>query len=285
MQKLPVFLSDSIPTHAQWNCLMVSHIFTLLTTWRCFSIAPPNALRYNTWDPYDKRPEKAAAQCLTCVSCKLMEHILASHIMHHGKHHHILLYDLQHGFRQAILRDPAASVPGWRHKKTCPTEPMDFAKAFDKVGHMRLLRKLDYYGIDKKTQIWIQSFLSDRTQTFVLDGEKSYVADFSGVPQGSVLGPCLFLYYINDITVGLESTVRLFADDTIAYLTVTSASDIRTLQQDLYKLGEWEKKRHIEFHPTKCQVLTVSRKRNLIHYEYKLHGDILEHVTSANNWE
>ena len=78
-----------------------------------------------------------------------------------------------------------------------------------------------------------------------------------------------------------ESTVRLFAHDTISYLTVTSASDTRTLQQDLHKLGDWEKKWHMEFHPAKCQVLTVARKRNPIHYEYKLHGHILEHVTSA----
>ena len=102
-----------------------------------------------------------------------------------------------------------------------------------------------------------------------------------GVPQGSALGSCLFLYYINDIPVGMESTVRLFADDRITYLTVTSASDARNLQQDLHKLWDWEKKCHAEFHPAKCLVLTVSRKRNPIHYEYKLHGHILDHATSA----
>ena len=233
-------------------------------------------------DPNSYRPIS-----LTCVSCKLMEHILASHIMHHGKRHN-LLYDLQHGFRDKrssetqLLQFQDDLIRNMSNRAQTDVLIMDFAKAFDKVGHRPLLWKLNYYGIDKKTQIWVQGFLSDRTQTVVLDGEKLYVADVVwGVPQGSVLGPCLFLYYINDIPVGLESTVRLFPDDTIAYLTVTSASDAKTLQQDLHKLGDWEKKWHMEFHPAKFQVLTVSRKRNPIHYEYKLHGHILEHVTSA----
>ena len=72
---------------------------------------------------------------------------------------------------------------------------MDFSKAFDKAGHLRLLEKLKYYGIGGKRNAWISSFLMCRKQTVLLDGECSYEADvISGVPQGSVLGPCLFLY-------------------------------------------------------------------------------------------
>ena len=106
---------------------------------------------------------------------------------------------------------------------------MDFAKTFDKVGHRRLHWKLNYYSIDKKTQLWIQDFLSDMTQSVVLDGEKSYGMDVvSGVPQGSVLGPCLFLYYINDIPVGLESTVRLFVVAAMPgpYIKTNTSSEI-----------------------------------------------------------
>ena len=107
---------------------------------------------------------------------------------------------------------------------------MDFSKAFDKVGHERLLQKIMHYGITGRTQKWIRSFLSGRRQRVVLDGEHSdQVAVTSGVPQGFVLGPCLFLLYINDLANELESTVRLFADDTIAYLTVDSLADASRL--------------------------------------------------------
>ncbi len=92
---------------------------------------------------------------------------------------------------------------------------MDFSKAFDKVGHKKLLRKLDYYGVNGRTNNWIRGFLADRTQRVVVEGECSgEVSVTSGVPQGSVLGPCLFLYYINDMPDHTtHSRVRLFADE------------------------------------------------------------------------
>ena len=94
------------------------------------------------------------------------------------------------------------------------------------VGHQKLLRKLDFYGIQGNTNKWVRGFLSDRNQTVVLDGEQSYKADvLSGVPQGSVLGPCLFLFYINDMPNNTVSRIRLFADDTIAYLAVSNTED------------------------------------------------------------
>jgi hypothetical protein len=100
---------------------------------------------------------------------------------------------------------------------------MDFAKAFDKVNHSLLIHKLRYYGIDGKTTRWIQNWLEDRQQTVELDGVSSEAVSVdSGVPQGSVLGPGLFLFYINDLQSILTSKVRLFADDTIIYLKIPS---------------------------------------------------------------
>ena len=132
---------------------------------------------------------------------------------------------------------------------------MDFSKAFDKVSHNLLTHKLNYYGIQGKTNKWIHNFLKSRTQAVVLEGVTSdYVPVQSGVPQGSVLGPSLFLFYINDIPVGLDSTIRLFADDTIAYLTIKSNKDCLTLQKDLDKLGIWENKWKMAFHPDKCNL-------------------------------
>ena len=103
---------------------------------------------------------------------------------------------------------------------------MDFSKAFDKVSHSLLTHKLDHYGIKGKTNRWIQNFLAERKQVVVVEGEKSdYINVESGVPQGSVLEPSLFLFYINDMPEGIRSRVRLFADDTIMYLTITSETD------------------------------------------------------------
>ena len=115
-----------------------------------------------------------------------------------------------------------------------------------------------------------------------MEGESSEgVKVESGVPQGSVLGPSLFLFYINDLPEGLNSTVRLFADDTVVYLTISSDKDCHKLQSDLDKLAQWEDKWNMEFHPEKCSVLTVSKKKNPIKWNYKLHGHTLAHETST----
>ena len=110
---------------------------------------------------------------------------------------------------------------------------MDFSNAFDKVSHSLLLHKPHHYGIQGELNSWIQNCLSNRKQAVVLknEGDKSdYVEVESDVPQGSVLGPSLFLYYINDIPAGLSSTMLLFTDDTIAYLAIQSNRDALTLQ-------------------------------------------------------
>ena len=153
---------------------------------------------------------------------------------------------------------------------------MDFSKAFDKVSHSLLTHKLVHYGIRGKTNRWIQNFLAERKQVVVVEGEKSdFINVESRVPQGSVLGPSLFLFYINDMPQGIRSRVRLFADDTIVYLTITSDTDADNLQEDLDKLAKWEGKWKMAFHPDKCNVLTITRKRKPIVREYYLHGHTL----------
>ena len=121
---------------------------------------------------------------------------------------------------------------------------MDFAKAFDKVPHRHLLYKLQYFGINGNTLNWISAFLSDPTQTVVLDGRSSSTVPVtSGVPQGTVLGPVLFLAYINDLPDYLtHSKLRLFADESIIYIPVKSQtqSDCLKLQADLDAAAKWE---------------------------------------------
>ena len=224
---------------------------------------------------------------LTCIACKLMEHILTSQIMKHANDHNIL-YGLQHGFREGrscetqlveFINDLANNM---QNGGQTDVAIMDFSKAFDKVGHQRLLLKLHHYGVRGKTNRWIQAFLTNRTQRVALNGEHSCNAHVkSGVPQGSVLGPCLFLLYINDLPESLGSTVRLFADDSLLYMTIRSQADTEILQNDLKKLENWEEKWLMEFNTDKCHVLRVTRKQNPIIHEYTLHDKVLETVNSA----
>ena len=137
---------------------------------------------------------------------------------------------------------------------------MDFAKAFDKVPHRRLLHKLGYYEIRGSTHKWINSWLSGRTQQVVFDGQASDpVPVLSGVPQGSVLGPILFLFFINDLPDNIRSSVRLFADDCVLYRNIYSIQDCLTLQEDLTSLGQWEADWQMKFNVAKCHSMRVAR--------------------------
>ena len=159
---------------------------------------------------------------------------------------------------------------------------MDFAKAFDRVNHSLLTHKLQRYGIQGSTLTWIASFLSDRQQAVVVDGyQSSYVSVRSGVPQGSVLGPCLFLAYISDMPDKLTALARLFADDTAVYRTVLNSEQQDQLQQDLQRLSEWEKSWDMLFHPQKCVSMPVTRSRSPLDRSYELHGHTLDTVNSA----
>ena len=115
-----------------------------------------------------------------------------------------------------------------------------------------------------------------------LEGEKSSeIPVTSGSLQGLVLGPILFLLFVNDLPEHIHSEVRLFADDTAVYLTINSKSDCQTLQQDLHKLETWGKDWEMERNPSKCHILHISRARTPIRHQYVLHGQVLETVDYA----
>ena len=116
---------------------------------------------------------------------------------------------------------------------------MDFSKAFDTIPHNRLLNKLKRYGINNKTHAWISKLLTCREQRVVVSGEHSpWTHVRSGVPQGTVLGPLLFLIYmyINDLPNNIHSTVCLFADDCVLYREIINQLDSQELQRDLDEL-------------------------------------------------
>ena len=127
---------------------------------------------------------------------------------------------------------------------------LDFSKAFDRVPHLRLLKKIQHYGNQGNTHKWIWSFLFNRSQQVVAEVKSSEtVPVISGVPQGSVLGPRLFLMFINDLPENLTSVTILFSDNAIFYRHIYTLEDQALLQNYLVKLEEWEQLWGMEFHP------------------------------------
>ena len=152
------------------------------------------------------------------------------------------------------------------------------------MPYSRLLHKLDFYGVRDQTSNWIRSFLEIRKQEVVLDGSHSDRSDvLSGVPQGTVLGPLLFLAYINDMPESLRSSdCRLFADDSLLYCVVNKVSDCKLLQQDLTALEQWEGTWQMSFNPSKCTVIRVSTgRRHKFQSIYTLHGQTLDVVDGS----
>ena len=183
---------------------------------------------------------------------------------------HQILYELQHGFRDQrssetqliqLVEDLSKQLI---QGKQIDLVLLEFIKAFDKVSYFKLLFKLSQHGNRGDTLTRIKSLL--RTL---------------GVPQGSILGPLLFVPYINDLSHDTQSQVRLFAVGTAVYLTVRNNSGSDILQADLDRLKIWERTRDIEFNPSKCQVLHIRKSRHSVSTQYSLHNQALESVDGA----
>ena len=137
---------------------------------------------------------------------------------------------------------------------------LDFQNAFDKVPHQRLSIKLKSHGMGVNIVTWIQNWLNDRKQRVSVEGETSeWTALHSGVPPGSVLGPLLFLMYIDDLEDGVASNIRKFADDTNIFRRVQTKQECHTLREDLNRLVQWSEKWQMLFNQSKCKCLHIGR--------------------------
>ena len=226
---------------------------------------------------------------LTCITCKLFEHIICKHILAHLEDHKILT-DLQHGFRsgrscETQLVTTFQDLAQMHTKKGSQIDIaiLDFSKAFDTVPHDGLLSKLEHYGIDEKIWLWIYNFQKkNRKQSVVVDGRQSSLIDVvSGVPQGTLLGPLLFLLHINDLPSVVSSKVSRFADDCLIYRNIKNKEDQIALQKDLNLLENWGNTWGMHFNAAKCNIMRVSRTRDPKLFNYSLTGQVLEEVMDA----
>ena len=219
---------------------------------------------------------------LVCVCCKILEHIIYSEVMKHLNSHNILS-NAQHGFRQnhscesQLLLTVNDFAKALDDGKQIDAMVLDFTKAFDKVSHKHLFAKLSYYGIQGSILSWIQDFLTNRSQQVILDGCSSDSQPVtSGVPQGTVLGPLLFLCFVNDIPGIVSSTVRLYADDVLLYRVVNSTEDCNRLQHDLNALYKWAETWKMLFNTTKCYYVRFTNKHQIVQHTYHINDHILD---------
>ena len=221
---------------------------------------------------------------LTSVVCKMLETLIRDKLVSHLEENY-LLKNTQHGFRNkrsclTNLLDFFYDILNlYDDSKAVDIIYLDFQKAFDKVPHKSLLIKLKSHGIQGDILRWIENWLSNRKQRVVINGRASEWTNVtSGVPQGSVLGPVLFLVYINDIDEGVTSIISKFADDTKIANSVVSNEQVTEMQNNLNKLSEWGQTWQMNFNADKCKVLHIGYRNTKANYT--LNGTQLKKVDS-----
>jgi len=256
--------------------------------WKCASVTP--VFKKGTpSDPANYRPIS-----LTCIACKLLESGVKVNLLNHLLTHNVINRN-QHGFlsRKSTTTQLLECSLDWQIALNCHSKIdiiyLDYAKAFDSVVHCKLLSKLDCYGVDGMLLAWISNFLIGRTQFVRIAGVCSTVCTvISGVPQGSVLGPVLFIVYVNDLCdlVPCGVTIKLFADDAKLYSVLSDSSTPDCLQSCLTAISDWSDHWQLKLSPTKCSVLHVSplRMRNVsTDFVYHINNTALPSVDSVTD--
>ena len=258
---------DNIPARIlKFCCDEIAPVLTVIFTQSLNSGNLPEDWLTANVTPIFKKGDRANPSnyrpiSLTSICSKLLEHILYHCIMEQLTTYQILS-DKQYGFRPnhscetQLLNIVEEIQLALDHHLSVDLIFIDFRKAFDTVSYQRLMKKLYHYGIQGNVYNWIFSWLTKRTQRVVIKSHSStYVHVDSGVPQGTVLGPLMFLSYINDITTNITSSIRLFADDCVLYHVIHSEQDHCHLQQDLNYIIQWTKQWQMSLNINKCVIL------------------------------
>lgn len=282
---------DAIPNYVLKNCAASLVPFLVLLFEKSMALGClPDDWKSANVAPIFKAGDKTRTKnyrpiSLTCVICKLMEHIIYTNLISHLQDNNFFC-TTQHGFRKGLScdtqliefsHDIAASIDNG-----CQVDCvfLDFQKAFDSVSHNLLLLKLSALNIPPSLLKWLEAYLVGRKQRVVLEGVNSSEVDvLSGVPQGSVLGPLLFLIFINDITQQVSSRMRMYADDCCIYRDVTSAQDSAQLQSDLNAVLSWCTTWNMTLNFSKCNTVRFTNKKNILNTNYFLGDNRLEVVS------
>ena len=146
---------------------------------------------------------------------------------------------------------------------------LDMSKVFDSVPHERLLLKLQSYGVGDTLLVWFNRFLTTCRQRVSLNGSfSSWHPVTAGVPQGSILGPLLFILYVNDISKSINCKLKVFANDIAIYHQVSSIQDCHFLQQNLNSCLQWCSQWQVNLNPAKCEALCISNKQSPLTFIY-----------------
>ncbi len=268
----------SRPLARLFNKLISSSIFP--QSWKLANVTPIYK-KSNPSDPTNYRP----ISLLSCIG-KLMERCIHKHLYNYLSDNNILS-QYQSGF---IRGDSTTNQLIYIYNDICQALDAgkevrvvfcDISKAFDRVWHKGLLAKLSSIGISGSLLNWFSSYLSSRKQRVVLRNSNSDWKDINaGVPQGSILGPLLFLIYINDIVEEINSNIRLFADDTSLYIVVDDPNTAsRMLNDDLIKIHNWSKRWLVDFNPSKTETLLISRKNTrVVHPPLLMNNNVIQQV-------
>lgn len=225
---------------------------------------------------------------MLCSFSKVFEIVIHSRLFAYVRNK---LCSAQHGFitgksvETNLVEYLTQCVPYVMERGQVDTVYFDLTKAFDRVSHRLLLHKLGMYGICGKMKSWFQSYLTGRWNTVsVLNSNSTSYTSLSGVPQGSNLGPLLFLLFVNDIANNVVSTnILMYADDIKLFVRIRDISDCYLLQRDIISICRWCQENDLLINPVKTKVLTLSRKKDPVIFDYAIGNSRIARVTSIRD--
>ena len=252
----------------------------------------PKVLKNQIITPVHKKSSKAEAAnyrpiSLTSHIIKIFERVIRKHIVQHLEKNHLICKN-QHGFQKhkscltQLLPHIDYILKNFLNNTDTDVVYLDYAKAFDKVDHQILLNKLYSYGIRGRLLMWLNSYLTNRWQTVVINGVQSQPAKVtSGVPQGTVLGPVLFIIYLNDLESCIKHSVTSsFADDTRLKKSINSSKDTELLQEDLNSSVRWSDEANMKLHQSKFELLSHTTDNSKLLQELPFTKELSEYLTS-----